>query len=312
MNTPVLLIVFNRLDTAEKVLTSILESGCKKLYIYSDGPRKEKESEASELKLVQQKLLEKIPSRTEVICRFEEQNKGPRIAVGEAISWFFENEEEGIIFEHDCLPHPDFFPFCEELLEHYRTDERIMHISGDNFQFGKKFGQGDYYFSKHNHIWGFATWRRAWKYYSLEMAGYPDFRKANSIQSIFHDKKVEAFWTKILDNTYNMKIETWDYQWTFAMWKQNGLAIIPQINLISNIGFDHLALNTTNKNHKVAFMQTEALNFPLKHPKSIVHQLDADINSINEVFSPSIYKFGIEKIQRILRKVKWLVGLKNF
>ncbi len=302
MNTPVLLIVFNRLDTAEKVLESILESGCKKLYIYSDGPRKEKESEASELKLVQQKLLEKIPSGTEVICRFEEQNKGPRIAVGEAISWFFENEEEGIIFEHDCLPHPDFFPFCEELLAHYRTDERIMHISGDNFQFGKRRGDGSYYFSRLNHIWGFASWRRAWRHYDPEMKNWPKFKESQKLMDIFSNKRMLNIWEDILERTYSGKLQTWDYQWTFAMWCNNGLAILPQQNLVSNIGFDSQALNTTNPNHRLASMETEESG-KIIHPSFIMPDMRADEFSILEVFNPTLGKFAWQQVKRKLKKL---------
>lgn len=300
MKTAVLLIVFNRIDTAAQVLERILASGCTNLYLYSDGPRTEKNGEAEQLKDVQQALLAQIPGQVKLTTRFSNKNQGPRIAVGEAISWFFDQEEEGIIFEHDCLPHPDFFPFCESLLAHYRNDERIMHISGDNFQFGKTYGNADYYFSKYNHIWGFATWRRAWQHYDLNMTGYEAFRDNGMIKQLFHDRKVQNFWKKILDKTFSGEIQTWDYQWTYSMWVQNGLAILPQKNLISNIGFDDQALNTKNSSHRVAAMPTYKLDFPLKHPKFVIHQMNADIKCIHEVFSPSILKFGFEKFKNLL------------
>ena len=300
MNTPVLLILFNRADTALQVLERIKLVGVKKLYLFSDGPRSSKIEESETLKKVQSEILNAINWDCEIKTKFEEENKGPRYAIGNGINWFFENEEHGIIFEHDCLPNLSFFSFCEELLAKYADDERIMHISGNNFQFGRKFGTGDYYFSKFNHIWGFATWRRAWKHYDLDMKSYPEFKLKNELVNIFPDNRVYKFWETVFDKTYNKEIETWDYQWTFSMWCQNGLAILPQKNLVSNIGFDSEALNTKNPNHKVAFMETFEL-LEIKHPKWIIHQMDADIFSIHNIFYPSILKFGIQKIKKLLK-----------
>ena len=300
MQTPVLLIIFNRSDTALQVLSRIKEAGVQKLYIYSDGPRQSHPNEAAELLSVQQSIQKHIDWPCQVHFLFETANFGPRIAIGRGIHWLFENEEQGIIFEHDCLPNLSFFSFCEELLAQYADDERIMHISGNNFQFGRKFGTGDYYFSKFNHIWGFATWRRAWKHYDLDMKSYPEFKLRNELVNIFPDDRVYKFWENVFDKTYNKEIETWDYQWTFSMWCQNGLAILPQRNLVSNIGFDSEALNTKNPNHIVAFMETFELP-EIKHPKWIIHQMDADIFSIHNIFYPSILKFGIQKIKKLLK-----------
>lgn len=301
MNTAVLLILFNRSDTALQVLERIKHAGVKRLYLFSDGPRSSKPGEAETLIQVQNEILEAINWDCKVFTRFEKENKGPRYAIGNGINWFFEQEERGIIFEHDCLPNPSFFQFCEELLEYYAEDERIMHISGNNFQFGQKRGDGDYYFSRLNHIWGFATWKRAWKHYDVEMKDYPLFKEQGAFQSLFANKRMQKIWEGILDKTHQKQLETWDYQWTFSLWKNNGLAILPNINLVSNIGFDASALNTTNPNHRLAAMETAEMN-KIAHPRLIIPDTKADDFSMLEVFNPTISKFAWQQIKRKFNK----------
>ncbi|OYU94267.1 MAG: hypothetical protein CFE21_16910 [Bacteroidetes bacterium B1(2017)] len=301
MDIAVLLIVFNRFDTAVQVLAQLRLAAVKKLYIYSDGPRNTKEGEKETLTDVQTKILAQIDWPCQIETRFCENNQGPRIAIGQAIDWFFEHEEEGIILEHDCVPNQSFFPYCKELLAYYRTDERIMHISGDNFQFGKWRGDGSYYFSKLNHIWGFATWRRAWKHYDVDMKEYPEFREKDRLNDILWHKRSIDFWQKTFDKTYSKEIETWDYQWTFAMWINNGLSIYPNKNLVSNVGFDKLALNTTNPNDKIARMLTQEMH-EIIHPKLILHDQEADSYTMDEVFYPSLWKYAVSKLKELLNK----------
>ncbi len=300
MNVPVLLIIFNRSDTALQVLSRLREARINKLYIYSDGPRKEKTEEKDILTEVQKIIIKAVDWPCTITTNFQVENEGPRLAIGHAINWFFEHEEEGIILEHDCVPSVSFFGFCENLLKHYRDDERIMHISGDNFQFGKTIGDGSYYFSKITHIWGFATWKRAWKYYDVDMKLYPEFKKENRIKDIIFHKRSLKFWNTIFEKTYLKQLQTWDYQWTFAVWCQNGLAILPNKNLVSNVGFDALALNTTNPNDRLAKMDTFEIK-ELKHPEFIIHNQEADANSIDEVFYPGYIKYGWDKLKRIIK-----------
>jgi hypothetical protein len=168
---------------------------------------------------------------------------GPRPAT--AITWFFENVERGIILEDDCVPHPTFFRFCEELLEYYNDNERVMHISGNNFQFGRKRGKASYYFSAFTHTWGWATWQRAWKFY--------DFN-ATSAEARQH---------------------IWDFQWLKVVRRNNGLAITPNVNLVSNIGFDEYGTHTGNTS-RYANMPTCPMTFPLTHPAKIQEDRAAD------------------------------------
>ena len=169
-----------------------------------------------------------------------------------------------------------------------------MHISGDNFQFGVKRGDGSYYYSKFNHIWGFATWKRAWKYYDVEMKHYKAFTEQKQLQNIFSDTRMKRFWNKIFDDTYHQKIQTWDYQWTFAIWCQNGLAVLPQVNLVSNIGFDEQALNTVDPKNKVANLPRFQID-KIIHPELMIHNVEADLYALNTVFYPTMMKYAQRK-----------------
>lgn len=293
---PVLLIIFNRSDTALQVVNQLRSISVNRLYIYCDGPREEKEGEIALLNEVRQTIVQGIDWPCKLITSFKEKNVGPRLAIGNAIKWFFEYEEEGIILEHDCVPSLSFFSFCKNLLEYYRHDERIMHISGDNFQFGKHVGDGSYYFSKITHIWGFATWKRAWKHYDVDMKHYPEFKRTRRINDIIFHKRSVKFWNEIFDKTYHKQLQTWDYQWTFAMWCANGLAVLPNKNLVSNVGFDELALNTTNPNDRLAGMETLEMN-EVKHPAFVIHNQEADAKSMDEVFYPGIIKYGLSRLK---------------
>ncbi|MBI3232958.1 MAG: hypothetical protein HYZ42_02780 [Bacteroidetes bacterium] len=297
-NVPVLLIIFNRLDTTEQVLAVLRKAGIAKLYIFCDGPRNAEES--VKLASLQKQLLAMIDWPCAVVTKFCDINKGPRVAVGEGITWFFDNEIEGIVLEHDCLPHISFFSYCEQLLEKYRDDERIMHISGDNFQFGKKYGQASYYFSRYNHIWGFATWRRAWKYYDNSFSAYPQFAANNTIQHIFCNKREIAFWENHFRLVHEGKMVTWDAQWTLSMWLQNGLAIIPQVNLVANIGFGELSLNTQNTENRMAAIPTHDIG-ELIHPEYILPNTTADTWGIYDTFDPPFITLLKRKIKRLLK-----------
>lgn len=296
LDTAILFILFNRTDTALQVFESIRAAKPKRLYFFADGARTHIVGEKEQCEKARA-IKDLVDWQCEVKTYYLDENIGPRLALGKGINWFFEHEEEGIILEHDCLPSQSFYTFCETLLTHYRHDERVMHISGDNFQFGKKRGEASYYFSRLNHIWGFATWRRAWKHYDVEMKNYPEFVQQNQIKNILKHPRLIRFWNKIFKDTYENKIQTWDYQWTFAMWCQNGLAVLPQQNLVSNIGFDSGALNTVNPNHKVANMRRYEIA-EITHPQFVLVNEDADNYSMDVIFYPTIINLAKNKLRK--------------
>ena len=220
-------------------------------------------------------ILDMIDWDCEVKTLFRENNLGCKVAVSSAIDWFFEQVEEGIILEDDCLPDQSFFGYCEELLEKYRDDERIMMISGDNFQDGIKRGDGSYYFSKSIHIWGWATWKRAWKKYDANIKTFPLFKKQNRISSIVDGKTNQLAWLANFEAVFEKRLDTWDYQWTYAIWANGGLGILPNINLISNIGFRIDATHTRSEDNKYANMKTDRSE-KIIHPTFVIQDKVAD------------------------------------
>ncbi len=192
-----------------------------------------------------------------------------------AIDWFFSNVQEGIILEDDCVPDQSFFSFCQELLEKYRDDERIMMISGDNFQFGRKRTEGSFYFSRYFHIWGWASWRRAWSHYDVDMNSWPEFRENGYLNNFLSEKRMVKYWESIFNSVYNKLINTWDYQWVFSCWTQGGLSIMPDNNLVSNIGFDERSAHTTGDTI-FSRLPTKKIEFPLVYPKYIIPDYASD------------------------------------
>ena len=175
--TAVLFLVFNRPDTTLKIFNAIRDLKPSRLYLASDGPRKNIDGEKEKVDIVR-KIVTAVDWDCDVKTLFREKNLGCGVGVSEAITWFFQNEKEGIILEDDDLPHPDFFIFCESMLDRYRNNHEILTISGNNFQNGNIRGEASYYFSKYFHSWGWASWRRSWEIYSREILFWPQWKKS--------------------------------------------------------------------------------------------------------------------------------------
>jgi len=267
----------------------------KKLFVSADGPRENKPGEKEKC-LATRKIIDQVDWECEVYKKYSDVNLGCKLGVSSGIDWFFKNVEQGIILEDDCLPAQSFFKFCEELLEKYKNNEKIMMISGDNFQNSRQRGDGSYYFSKFSHIWGWATWRRAWKYYDVSMTDYPKFKQEEKINAIWNKKYIRKYWTNIFDQVYENKIDTWGYQWAFSIWKMDGLCVIPNYNLISNIGFRDDATHTKSAN-KLANQKIQSMDI-IKHPFKIEQNKKAD-NYYSKIFKKSLFKKILNKINAL-------------
>jgi len=245
LTTPVAFIIFNRPDTTERVFAEIAKAKPTKLLVIGDGARVNRPEEAEKVAAARA-IIQRVDWECEVLTNFSEVNLGCKRRVSSGIDWVFEQVEEAIILEDDCLPDPSFFCFCQELLERYRHDQRIGLISGDNFQFGRRRNDDSYYFSKYVHIWGWATWRDRWAgSYDVTMAKWPRIRDEAWLTDIVGNAHEADFWSKVFERVHRGEIDTWDYQWVFANWVEGRLTILPAMNLISNIGFDANATHTT-------------------------------------------------------------------
>jgi hypothetical protein len=240
-NTPILFLIFNRPESTAIVFDQIKRQKPKKLYIAADGPRANRINEEAQCEITRNAVLEKIDWDCEVNTLFRTENLGCGKAVSQAITWFFEKEEQGIILEDDCVPSESFFSFCAALLEKYKDDSNVMHITGTNLNDKKRFNNHSYHFSGYAGIWGWATWRRAWEKYDFELADTHFYKRL--IRKKFKDPFERKFWNTVLNTLKN--VDTWDYQWMFSIWKAGGLCINTNYNFISNIGFDENATHTT-------------------------------------------------------------------
>ena len=304
MKTPILFIIFNRPETTKMVFEVIKQVRPTKLFIAADGAREYKVEE-KELCEESRKIATQVDWPCEVKTLFREKNLGCGKAVSSAIDWFFENVEEGIILEDDCLPDLSFFNFCEELLECYRLDNRVFMISGDNFLPKSLKIKESYYFSKMVHIWGWATWRRAWQKYDFQMKSFPDFIKKNKIQEIWQDKKIQKYWIEKFNEIIEQKVDTWDHQWTYTIWKNEGLSIAPNVNLISNIGFGIGGTHTTNQNDISANLPREKMEFP------IIINSDIKTYDLGDVYESKILYPKNYILKKILRKIGLFKFVKN-
>ena len=299
--TPVAFIIFNRPDTTAKVFEQIRLAKPPKLLVIADGPRETRTGEAEKCAHTRA-IIDTVDWNCEVLTNYSEVNLGCKRRVSSGLDWVFQMVEEAIVLEDDCMPDPTFFQFCQEMLEKYRTDDRIMMISGDNFQFGRHQTEYSYYFSRYVHIWGWATWRRSWQCYDVDVKMWPEIRDNNLLNNIFGTIGGRKFWHKILQRTYEGKSDTWDYQLAFASIIRNKLNIMPNVNLISNIGFGPCATHAVKINHLSA-IPTEPISFPLKHPPFMIINQAADESTECDQFSKSPMRI-VNKIKRQINN--WL------
>lgn len=299
LQTPVIFVIFNRPKTTEKVFEAIRAVKPVKLLVVADGPRADRPGE-SEKCAATRAIIDRVDWQCEVLTNYSEVNMGVAKRPATGFDWAFSLVEEAIILEDDCLPHPSFFRFCEELLERHRHDTRIMCISGQNVQLGRSRTPYSYYFSRYNHGWGWATWRRAWQLYDFEMKQWPEIRDGDLLAGILETPKAVKGWTHTFQLSYDQKLPAWDYQFTFACWAANALSILSDVNLISNIGHGEGASNTTDSSSVYSNMAAEAMEFPLRHPPYMMRSAEADTFTEETIFN--YQSTLLEKIERRLRK----------
>jgi hypothetical protein len=275
LKTPVAFFIYKRPDTTEKVFEAIRQAKPPKLLVVADGPKADVSGETEKC-MKTRAIIDKVDWDCEVITNYSETNLGCRQRVASGLDWVFEQVESAIILEDDCFPNPTFFRFCEELLDCYRDDERVMQISGNNIQFGNKRTKDSYYFSIYNRAWGWASWRRAWNHYDVNMTQWEKLKNTNWLEYIFKDKQAAKLWSERFVRTYEGIIDTWDHQWRLNCWIRNGLSIVPSVNLITNIGFTAEGTHCKNPNDILANLPQETIFFPLKHPHLVERHLQAD------------------------------------
>ncbi|WP_016952925.1 glycosyltransferase family 2 protein [Anabaena sp. PCC 7108] len=299
--TPVILIIFNRPDTTKKVFAAIRQAQPPKLLVISDGFRPDRPGEFEKCTDTRA-IIDQVDWKCEVLKNYSNHNLGCRNRISTGLNWAFEQVEEAIILEDDCLPHPTFFRFCQEMLEFYRHDTRIASICGDNTPVGYRRTQDSYYFSLYNRCWGWATWKRVWLNYDVDMKKWPLVRDNNWLYDILQDDYAVNVWTNIFNSTYDKLNTSWAYQFTFSLWMQSLMNIIPNVNIVSNIGFNESGTNTLNREDPRANVPTQAINFPIQHPPFIIRDTLADAFTQKYVYNPySLPKRIKNKLKKIFK-----------
>lgn len=304
MHTAVLFLVFNRPSTTKKVFETIRQVKPPRLYVAADGPRSEYVGEIERCNEVR-KISTTVDWPCQVRTLFRDENLGCKYAVSSAITWFFDNEEEGIVLEDDILSTPDFFLYCEFLLNHYRDNPKVMMISGCNPVSRKYVSNYSYDFSLYTLVWGWASWRRAWNYYDVNMCKWPLFNSNKQLLKLPKVRKVfEVIWRDIYEKTYRNEINTWDYQWFFSIHYNHSYIIIPNINYIKNIGF---GMDAT---HATGYIPKYVKDFEMgRNPRVFLHPPKIENNeTIDRLFEETV--FNVNKFTYIKSIFKTLPGFK--
>lgn len=238
---------------------------------------------------------------------FSENNLGPKRRVESGLDWVFGQVDSAIILEDDCKPHPDFFHFCDVLLKRYEHDERVAAITGNNFQRGSRRGFSSYYFSNYVHIWGWATWSRSWAKYDADIGFWQDWKNSKEWRLKIPDNVERCYWSKIFNGVGSGDGDTWDYPFLASIWKNGGLTATPNVNLVTNTGFDEFATHTKSSSSWLAGIPTQTLG-EIRHPDLVEQNLQADRFVFDEVFGgrnlrfPGVVWFILRKTSNFIRK----------
>ena len=298
--------IFNRPETTQRVFKAIAAAQPERLLVVADGARPDRPDEAS-LVARTRAIIDQVDWPCVVDMNFAVENLGCKPRVSSGLEWVFEKVEEAIILEDDCLPDPSFFDYCTRLLERYRDDDRVAAISGDNFQNEISRTDDSYYFSKYFHCWGWASWRRVIQQVDFEMESWPQFSQRDGLRNWADSEAELSYWQNLFALQHAGEINSWAYPFFYWCWENAGLTILPNVNLISNIGFDSEATHTTSTESDLANLPTFDIG-PLKHPSVVERHQVADEYTFENVFKPETAQpTGTKKKKSLFRSLKRLI-----
>lgn len=276
-DTPILFVIFNRPEHTRQVLSVLQEIKPTKLYVAADGPRPGNDSDLRKCEMTRNLIDEYVDWPCELKKLFRDHNVGAGLGVSEAITWFLDEEGQGIILEDDCVPSHSFFDYCATLLDKYKDDNRVMHIAGANhIPSLTRNTENSYFFSMQGNMWGWATWKRAWDLYDFQMSSFQQVLDENILASFIPDALVRNYVVKKFKDTMSHRNDAWDYQWDFCRYINSGLSIIPKVNLVKNVGFGADATHTFSQENYFSKLEAENLEMPLQHPSFTVRNRQID------------------------------------
>lgn len=305
---PVALFVFNRPDLTARLVEIVREAAPPLLLVSADGPRPDRPDD-ERLCAETLEIIKAVDWHCEVRWNVREHNLGCGPAMSQGIDWVFSQVDRAILLEDDCLPDPTFFAFCDELLERYADDSRVMQIAGSNLEPpAEVFNGASYSFASFPLVWGWATWRRAWAHYDFNMGTWPALRDAGGLRGLHASWNRRAHLRREWDHIHAGN-GTWDHQWQYTVMSQHGLSIYPATNLISNLGFRADATQTTGAGSMAALPVTPA-TFPLRHPPLVAHNprleryLEREVLRADGLFVRALRKMlPSHRARRALRRI---------
>ena len=277
---PIILLVFNRHGLTEQVFARIRAVRPAQLFVVADGPRPARPGEAERCARVRELVERGVDWPCSLVRDYSEVNLGCAQRVSSGITNAFRSGEEAIVLEDDCLPDPSFFPFCAELLARYRDDSRVGQIGGTTFRRRPPASGDSYYWSLYPHCWGWATWRRAWRFYDHGMVDWAAALRRRRAAGDLPSQAEHSYWESMFSGTAAGAIDSWAYRWTAALWSHDCLSVLPAVSLVRNIGFAPDATHTTHGTAPVS----GSLDFPLRHPAAVVRDSVADAETGRRVF----------------------------
>ena len=307
ISTPILFLIFNRPDTTKKVFDIIRQVKPSKLFVASDGARK---GNSNDERLCQQarNITEQVDWECDVKYLYRDKNLGCRVAISSGIDWFFEYVDEGIILEDDCLPSKSFFSFCQELLEKYRDNHQIMHITGSFYLDGLMDFKSSYYFSKFTNCWGWATWKDSWGHFDRKMPEYSKLKQEGFIKNYYENNEITEWMQSYLDeDMMDHTAGIWSTQWTFALIKCNGLSISSTTNLVQNIGFNNNATTGTSKSFRKYERFTVNDIDALNHPSRILYNKKIDALQFDTIIKATDPRLNMNFINHFINSMKSII-----
>lgn len=267
MTPPVLLTIWRRPEATRRVLDRVREAQPGRLLIAGDGPGADADRATV---MATRRLVEAgVDWDCDVETLYRDRNRGCRAAMSEALDWFFERVPEGIVLEDDCVPHRDFFGYCAELLDRYRDDDRVLHIGGDNSSHAAWGSDDSYRFVRWSKVWGWASWRRAWQQYDRDLHLWRARTRGGRARRVLPDRFDREVWVPRFERLRTEgRPDTWDYQWIATGLLHDGLAIVPRVNLVTNVGFGPEATHTRRAASPLAEQPTGPI-LPLHHPDTV-------------------------------------------
>jgi hypothetical protein len=296
--SPVALFAFNRPALTKRVFQAIRRAKPARLLLVADGPRPQVTGEAQRCQEVRSLL--KVDWACKVSRDFSARNLGCRGRLSSGLDWVFRQVPEAMVLEDDCLPQPAFFRFCTEALARYRGEARVMMVNGSNFDDPAP-GPRRYRFTRYGHVWGWASWRRAWRHYNVDASAWPAFFHDQALRRLFPGQaSARRYWEDRFEAVWRGQVDTWDYQWLLAIWRQGGLCVHPGVNLVANIGFGGDATHTGAANPAM-LQPVRALRFPLQGPPRLEADAAADAAVEARLFS-GVERKTLRSWARFLRR----------